>query len=297
MPDAANVSSVKRVVIGRSETTKQSRRASTHWITSLRSQWKKLLAILLMGLVGGVFSAWSQSRSFAELCQVDEEQRAQVFSSEGLFVFSEQASVLRLTPASQSGIPLREPILSTKPTFLAESLRVLPLNKSAGLIRVYNALSQVHSLEGRLYHSGSRNKYIPLFEQATRIESARKTTAIPDPPPATTVPVSENVYIRLKDANFGNTYYEGSLVANAVGLRYTLTNFRSLTYLFIPFIKERRFIAQLYFEFIDEGLLVYSVAAANVSDFIAPLLHISPSIQKRLVVIIDWIVDGIQQAP
>ncbi|MDR1324569.1 MAG: hypothetical protein LBK00_00860 [Treponema sp.] len=258
---------------------------------------KKLLSILLASLVWSVFPAWGQSRSFAELCQVDEEQRAKVFSSEGLFVFSDQASGLRLTPASRSGIPLSEPILSAKPAFLAESLRVLPLDKSAGLIRVYNALSQVRGLEGRLYHSFTRDKYIPLFEQATRIESERKTTAIPDPPPSTTVPVSENVYMRLKDANFGNSYYEGSLVANAVGLRYTLTNFRNLTYLLIPVIKERRFIAQLYFEFIDEGLLVYSVAAADASDFIASMIDIPSAIEKRLVVIIDWVVDGIQQTP
>ncbi|MDR3304308.1 MAG: hypothetical protein LBS86_07845 [Treponema sp.] len=252
---------------------------------------KKLLLILL---VWSAFPAWSQSRSFAELCQVDEEQRAEVFSSEGLFVFSDQASGLRFAPASWSGIPISEPILSSKPAFLAESLRVLALDKSAGLIRVYNALRQVRGLEGRLYHSTTRGKEIPLFEQATRIESERKTTALPDPPPATTVPMAENLYMRLKDANFGNSYYEGSLVANAVGLRYTLTNFRNLTYLLVPVIKERRFIAQLYFEFVDEGLLVYSVAAADASDFVASMIDIRSAIRKRLAVIIDWVVDGIE---
>jgi hypothetical protein len=30
---------------------------------------------LLSGLVWSVFPAWGQSRSFAELCQVDEERR------------------------------------------------------------------------------------------------------------------------------------------------------------------------------------------------------------------------------
>jgi hypothetical protein len=266
-------------------------------IAVCRGRGASFLTILLVDLVWSVFPAWSQSRSFAELCQVDEEQRAKVFSNEGLFVFSDQTSGLHLTPASQSGISLSEPILSAKPAFFVESLRVLPLDKSVGLIHVYNALSQVRSLEGLLYYSSTRNKYIPLFQQATRIESERKTTAIPDPPPSTTIPMSENMYIRLKDTNFGNCYYEGSLTANATGLRYTMTNFRSLSYLFVPVIRERRFITQLYFEFIDEGLLMYSVVAADVSHFVASMIDVHLAIEKRLMVVIDWAIDGIQQVP
>jgi hypothetical protein len=238
--------------------------------------------------------ASAQTRSFADLCAVDEEQRALAFSEDGLSAFS-RGGGLSLAPETRSGISISGPVLAAGPSFLAESLRVVPLEREAGLLRVYNALSRVRGLEGRLYHSFTRDKDIPLFAEAVRIESPRRTAPLPDPPDAAAVPASENVYIRLKDANFGNTYYEAVLTANASGLRYTLSNFRSLNYILVPVIKERRFIAQLYFEFIEEGLLVYSAAGADASDFIASMIDIPSAVEKRLSVIIGWVLDGMRR--
>jgi hypothetical protein len=84
-----------------------------------------------------------------------------------------------------------------------------------------------------------------------------------------------------------------SLVQN--GLRYSLTNFRNISYLFVPVIKEDNFIAQLYFEPIQEGLLIYSIAGAEISDFVASKIDIDSAITKRLNVIISWAVDGIRK--
>ncbi|MDR2257702.1 MAG: hypothetical protein LBE14_00980, partial [Treponema sp.] len=64
-----------------------------------------------------------------------------------------------------------------------------------------------------------------------------------------------------------------------------------------PVIKEEKFIAQLYFEPITEGVLVYSIAGADVSDFVASKIHMPSAIAKRLAVIISWVVDGISQKP
>jgi hypothetical protein len=79
------------------------------------------------------------------------------------------------------------------------------------------------------------------------------------------------------------------------GLRYTLTNFRSMTYLLVPVIRDDRFIAQLYFEPIQEGILIYSIAGVDVSDFFASRIHINSAISKRLAVITSWAIDGIIQ--
>jgi len=132
-----------------------------------------------------------------------------------------------------------------------------------------------------------------LFEEATRIVSERQTSAIPDPPISNTLPQSETVFIRLRDTNFGNTFYRGEMELIQNGLRYTLSNFRNMTYLFVPVIREEKFIAQLYFEPIYEGVLIYSIAGADISDFFASRIHVDSAISKRLAVITAWAADGI----
>jgi hypothetical protein len=241
------------------------------------------------------FPLLAQNRSLAiTFPQLDREQCAQALTPEGLFLYGSRETGLRLAPPAWSGIAVADPIRSHNPLYLAESIRVLPLDKAGGLVRVYNALSRVRALAGINYHSSTRDKYIPLFGEASRIESTRKTgNRLPDPPSAKSVPASETLYLRLDDANFGNSYYEATLVSNESAIRYTLTNFKSLTYLFITVIPERRFIAQLYFEFVREGLLVYSVVGADASDFVASKVDIPSAIEKRLSVFIDWVAQGI----
>jgi hypothetical protein len=165
------------------------------------------------------------------------------------------------------------------------------------LLDVYNALGNIRALKGRLYHSATRDQDIPLFEDATRIAGAKKTSPIPDPGPASSIPLSETVYLRIKDVNFGNSYYRGDIHRDTFGLLYRLSNYKNLTYLFIPVIREEKFIAQLYFEPIAEGVLVYSIAGADVSDFVASKIDMPSAIAKRLAVIISWVVDGINQKP
>jgi hypothetical protein len=164
------------------------------------------------------------------------------------------------------------------------------------MLDAYNAMGRIRDLKGRLYRSHTRQAEIPLFEDATRIESATRTNPIPDPPPASEVPVSETMYIRLKDVNFGNSYYRGAVSANPYGITYNLTNFRSLSYLFFTVMKEEKFSAILYLEPMTEGMLVYSVAGADASDFIANRIDIPSAISKRLAVFIGWISDGLKAA-
>jgi hypothetical protein len=99
--------------------------------------------------------------------------------------------------------------------------------------------------------------------------------------------------MRLKDVNFGNTYYRGDFALTQRGLYYSLTNYKNVTYLLVPAIKEEKFITQFYFEPIAEGILIYALAGADVSDFISSKIDMKSAISKRLAVIINWITNGI----
>ncbi|MDR0389941.1 MAG: hypothetical protein LBH73_07715 [Spirochaetaceae bacterium] len=243
-------------------------------------------------------AAFSQTRSFESLYPgIRGEDRAKVYSEDGLLL-SEEGASLKLLPAS-TGVNISEPVLRRNPSFVVESLRVIPYNSpSPALLHVYNALGKVSRLKGRLYHSATRNQDIPLFEEASRIRiiDSSRTQALNDPPNASAIPRSETVHLRLKDVNFGNSYYQAEMSYNQRSILYSLSNFRSLSYGIIPVIRENRFVAQLYIEPITDGFLVYSVAAANVSGFISSRIHIPSAIEKRLAVIIEWLVDGLKNS-
>jgi hypothetical protein len=236
-------------------------------------------------------------RSFNEIFPgIPSSVREAVFSSEGFYRSSEKAPLSALAGSGQSAIDpqIIEAVFLKQPRFLVESIMVVPGRADEySLLDVYNALGKIKALKGRLYHSFTRNENIPLFEDVTRIESAQKNIPVADPPSASKIPSSETIYIRLKDVNFGNTYYRGDMKLVQNGLRYSLFNNKNVTYFFVPVIKEEKFVVQLYFEPITEGILIYALAGVDVSDFVSSRLDMASAISKRLAVIIGWVAEGI----
>jgi len=237
-------------------------------------------------------------RSFDQIFpDISSTVREAAFSKEGFYRSTEKIQRSALIGSGQNAIDpqIVETILSIPPSFLVESILVVPAGKTGGysLLDVYNALGKIRELKGRRYHSATRNEYVPLFEDVTRIESAQKNNPIPDPAPASRIPSSETIYMRLKDVNFGNTYYRGNMTLVPRGLRYSLSNNKNMTYFFIPVIKEEKFKVQLYFEPIAEGILIYAIAGADVSDFVSSKIDMASAISKRLAVIISWVAEGI----
>ena len=258
-----------------------------------------LLHITMVSILAQTASA--PVRSFVEIFPaLAPAIREAAFEDGGYFV-SYKGSVSDIIGSAQSKIEphIINAVLNKNPVYLVESILVIPGEANEySLLDVYNALGKVRALKGRMYHSHTRKEDVPLFEEVTRIESDKKNVPIDDPPPASRIPSSETVYMRLKDANFGNSFYRGDLTLERRGLRYSLTNFKSLTYYIFPAIKEEKFTAQLYIEPVSEGILIYALAGADASDlassnFVSSKVSIASAISKRLAVILDWITDGI----
>jgi hypothetical protein len=236
-----------------------------------------------------------RARSFGDIFPgIGPALTARVFSADGFIDSYEASEGLTLRPAADSGVQITGPVLAKGPSFFVESLQVIPDTEGTiDLVKVYNVLGKVRNLKDRRYHSASRGE-VPLFEEAARIESIRKTSPLPDPPDAASVPASQTIYIRLKDATFGNSYYEADLTADRRSLRYRLINKKNLSYGIIPVIKEEKFITQIYIEPLTEGLMIYSVSGADVSNFIASRINVTSAIRKRVETIIDWLADGVK---
>jgi len=258
---------------------------------------KKILVTVIFCFIAA--NAFPQYRSISRIFpNLGEQIYSDIHSDTGYVRTSSQSDGFVIV-GNRAGCGLDPQIvniaLQSNPRFLVESIKLIPLSAgSISLLNVYNALGRVRDLKGRLYNSATRGQPVPLFEDASRIVSERDLSNIPDPPAASAIPASETVYIKLRDANFGNTYYRGQISLIQNGIRYTLTNFRNMTYLLIPVIRQERFIAQLYIEPVAEGILLYSIAGADMSDFFSSMIDVESAISKRLAVITAWAEDGIR---
>jgi len=258
---------------------------------------KILFYLILFFFVNNIYA---QLRSFNDIFpNLNNEIKTSVFKESGYVKSSKKTSGFVIFGNERnSRLPpqISNNVLRINPNYIVESILVISVNpNSINLLNVYNALGNIHDLCGRPHNSAAKNKTVVLFEEATRIANDKKLSEIPDPAPSKTLPKTETVYIRLKDVNFGNTYYRANMALIQNGLCYTLTNFRNMNYLFFPVIKEEKFIALLYFEPIKEGVLVYSIAGTDISDFIASKINIDFAISRRLNVIISWATDGIKK--
>ena len=253
--------------------------------------------LLLHIAASALFAQIAPPRAFREIFPgLSSAVLESAFSNDGYFKSYGRAAFSEIIGSSKSTIDshIVNDVLNREPGILVESILVIPSETGKySLLNVYNALGKTRGLKGRTYHSFTRKEDVPLFDDVTRIESQRRNVSVDDPPPALSVPSSEAVYMRLKDVNFGNSFYRGDMALEQRGLRYSLSNFRSITYMLVPVIKEEKFIAQLYFEPISEGILIYALAGADVSNFVSSRIDMASAIGKRLAVIIDWIVDGV----
>jgi hypothetical protein len=254
---------------------------------------KKTAALFVMILLA--FHLAAQKRPLdAVFPGLEAGIRDQVLGEGFITSSTRSAGFTLLSPAGlESGVA--DYILGRQPACLIESLRILP-ETGANLEDVFGALRNIRNLKGRPYYSETRKAYIPLFEEATRIGGPGKNTPLADPPPGPAAVRAETVYLRLKDANFGNTYYQGDIVPHGNGLLYRLSNTKTFYVFVVPVIREEKFIAQIYFEPVEEGILVYGLAGADVSDFIASKIDMPSAIGKRMAVILSWVTDGIKNA-
>jgi len=224
-----------------------------------------------------------------------ENQRAAIFSTEGLRNTFLQHEAPLLVPAAGSGIDILSAAMAKNPTQLVEALIVVPYSgRTLNKLDAYNVIGSIGSLSAHMFFSYAREMYVPLFEESTRLYQGRRNRPIPDPPPATALPSSEIVYLRLRDASFGTTFLRGTLTTGRYGITYFLTNNAAVWFLMFPVMRAERFAAILYLEPVAEGMLVYSVAGIAVPEFIANRMNLGASIDRRVTVFLNWLSHGLR---
>jgi hypothetical protein len=245
-------------------------------------------------------SAQSPARTFDDLFPaLDPAIKAEAFSEEGFtncvpgpdgLVITSNIAPILFTGKFAAGIA------AGTYTYISENLLVVPHTKErpVTLLDIYNSLQRVRMMTTIKYHSFTRNKWVPLFEDAGRIESPERQKIMPDPGTLYSIPDTETLYIKLKDINLGNTIYRSELISTGNALLYTITNHKASSLLLVTVIKPEGFVSRIYLEPLEEGVLVYCVACIHVPGFIDRMIDMPSALKKRLDVLVEWALTGLQ---
>jgi len=234
-------------------------------------------------------------RSFDELFpNLSRIQIRRVMSNMGLRNSFEADDSPMLLPDPNSSIDLLSIVMEKKPSHLIEALLVVPYKeRELDLLDIYNALGRIENIKD---HSVSSNgNDVHIFTESTRLESARNRRPVSDPSPANLLPYSDTIYLRLKDAFFGNLFLRGDVSISLYGITYSMTNFTDVRYFLLPVMKAERFSAVIYLEPIKEGILIYSMSGFYIPGFIADRVNLTPNINGRIAVFINWITDSLRK--
>jgi len=236
-----------------------------------------------------------ESRSFDEIFPgFSRSKKSGAMSDAGLRNSFEKDGFPMLIPDPNSGIDLFSNVMIKKPSHIVEALVVVPYNeRELDMLDIYNALGSIKTIKDHTISVNDRD--IAIFTETTRLESARNRKPIPDPPPADTLPYSETMYLRFIDPYLGDLYLRGDVFISLYGITYSMTNFMDVRYSIFRVMKAERFTAIIYLEPVKEGILVYSMSGLYLPAFIAKRINLTPNMNRRITVLLSWIIDGIRR--
>lgn len=224
---------------------------------------------------------------------ISRVQKRIAFSAEGLRYSFEKDGSPMLMPDPDSGIDLLGRIAAKDPSHIIEALVVVPYNeKELDMLDIYNAMGRIGSIKD--YTLPVNDRVFTMFMETTRIESARNRKDIPDPPASDTLPHSETIYLRFKDVTLGNLYMRADISMSLYGITYTMTNFTTVRYFIFPVMRSERYATIIYLEPLKEGILIYSMTGFYIPGFLADRINLTPNINRRISVLINWITDGLR---
>ena len=220
--------------------------------------------------------------------------RTMAMDDEGLRRFFMKDEPAILVPHPDVGIDLLGRVMQKNPSHFIEALIVVPYNeRELDLLDIYNALGRIEKIKD--YPATLNGNDFYAFTESTRIESDRNRRAIADPLPAATLTFSETMYLRLKEASFGNLFIRGDVSISMYGITYSMTNFTDVRYFLVPIMRAERFTSIIYIEPVTEGVLIYSMTGFYLPGFLADRINLTPSINRRMKIFINWITDGLRE--
>ena len=225
---------------------------------------------------------------------VQPELLARLRGTGELLITGDEA-VLGLRPKDAVLENLQAIITARQPDILVEALYLCPLpsgtrniiDKKETMLRVYNILRAVGSLQGIEYYSASRKRRTVLFEESWRINSPQAREKMPDER-VSSIPARETLWAWQKDASLGSAVYRVDYSGTGESLAGIFSNQTDIKLGPIILAKKQAVEMHLYAFMSDEGILLYLVAHAKIAVLPGLSGKFKDSLENRLKALHSW---------
>jgi len=195
----------------------------------------------------------------------------------------------RLLPSGQAAMTLHESLPDRKEgtkyqtAYLIDAVRFSDTDKLIFL----NRLAQLDTLSGITYYSETRSRETILFDDVYVVETPG--SRIPRPVGAfSKIPKQLNLFIHIKDANFGSTWFSVSLFEKDNVFFFLIENALPMGIGPIRAFDAGDFRIAFSFNEVQEGLLVSSVSYFNPKKLASKFVDIFSAAEKRIRAISSW---------
>jgi hypothetical protein len=201
---------------------------------------------------------------------------------------------LKLLPAMASRERIAALASGLRPTVGVEIARIIPVpgtdtaDSPAGVLRLYNAMHAVSTMQGIPYFSTTRGKSVVLFTQSYAVSSAEALLRIPDPVFGEVPEIDELITLQ-NDSSFGRNTYRESFWRGPDHIEVTIENLTRISLLFFPFVEPRNLVTEVVLIPAGNDLLFYGLACLRTSMPIGDRHSREESLSNRLAAMADWL--------
>ena len=167
------------------------------------------------------------------------------------------------------------------------------LDSRENLLRIYNILRSVSTLEGIFYYSASRDKMRTLSEKSYLIDSPRSRRRLSDPV-FSEIPGIDSSYNLQKDLTFGENIYQSEYSSGAGYLASKTRNLTTLRYMLLPVIRPERSISYFILVPYRDQILFYGLTVARTMNFFGIERSREASFYNRIKAMISWFVGRLE---
>jgi len=194
-----------------------------------------------------------------------------------------------------SGIGEKQLNLAIEGLFLFKDfdLESFENDPETSLVKLYNRLQAVSTLEGIEYYSASRKKMRVLFEESRRIPDLDQPKNSLDDNISGNLPGEEFFYVHQKDTTFGNSESLMTLYYDEPVISTVLVNQTDIRFKILKVIDKEKLEIHLVILPTDEGLLFYAVMGADTLKIkkFREIAH--RSFENRIKALYAWYVDDL----
>ncbi|MDC7241841.1 MAG: hypothetical protein PQJ50_15920 [Spirochaetales bacterium] len=205
--------------------------------------------------------------------------------------FTEETSELALLPPILEKGLIEKDLRSFEPGGIVELLYRMPLpdvEPEDMMLHILQSISQVSTMEGIKYWSGSRREMYPYLEEAFVVEK-RKSSRQVDDPVFSSLPSEPQTYsVYQKDTTFGKAWYDVTFTVSDEAIRLSMVNSTTIRYKLFPVLRSERLHIEMVIIPGDEELLFYSMAAFKIGETFGITLRLDQSFDHRMSSLQTW---------